>query len=301
MKIKHGTIQQFSQGVHLVGATKNKLDHLTVTQTHRGIELENASNANKIEHNKAIAQLRRDPSRRLGREQGRPQRRVLEHRVGDRPDHRQRQQQGRAQQGARQRDLGHHAGRVEQQHLPAQQAREERHCGLRAVQLDRPPLRAQRPEAEPHRHRAVQRRRELHHRQQDPEEHARRDPQLHRARRATSSRRTTRTGTAPTASTSSTPVTRSRRITPTRTRTSASSPRRGTSTAAATTRRRTATRRSAWASPATDARLSRQRSGEGPSPQRALPGMTGNERKLSQSQPHAGQASPPCASRGSSQ
>ncbi len=55
VKIEHGTIQQFSQGVHLVGATNNKLDHLTVTQTHRGIELENASNANKVEHNKAVA------------------------------------------------------------------------------------------------------------------------------------------------------------------------------------------------------------------------------------------------------
>ena len=52
VKITHGTIQQFQQGVHLVGATGNKLDHLTVIQTFRGIELEAASNANKIEHNK---------------------------------------------------------------------------------------------------------------------------------------------------------------------------------------------------------------------------------------------------------
>src|SRR3954468_18051685 len=52
VKIAHGTIQQFSQGVHLIGATNNKLDHLTLTQTHRGIEVETSSNANKIEHDK---------------------------------------------------------------------------------------------------------------------------------------------------------------------------------------------------------------------------------------------------------
>src|SRR5215218_3651704 len=52
MKIDHGTIQQFTQGIHLVGATKNKVDHVTVTQTLRGIEVQAASNENKIEHNK---------------------------------------------------------------------------------------------------------------------------------------------------------------------------------------------------------------------------------------------------------
>jgi parallel beta-helix repeat protein len=52
VKIEHGTIQQFTQGVHLIGATKNKVDHLTVIQTFRGIEVETSSNDNKIEHNK---------------------------------------------------------------------------------------------------------------------------------------------------------------------------------------------------------------------------------------------------------
>jgi len=52
VKIVHGTIQQFTQGIHLVGATKNKVDHVTVTQTLRGIEVQAASNENKIEHNK---------------------------------------------------------------------------------------------------------------------------------------------------------------------------------------------------------------------------------------------------------
>jgi parallel beta-helix repeat protein len=52
VKITHGTIQQFQQGVHLVGATKNKLEHLTVMQTFRGIELETSSNDNQVKHNK---------------------------------------------------------------------------------------------------------------------------------------------------------------------------------------------------------------------------------------------------------
>jgi parallel beta-helix repeat protein len=52
VKIKHGTIQQFAQGVHLVGATKNKVEHLTVMQTNIGIALRTLSNENKISHNK---------------------------------------------------------------------------------------------------------------------------------------------------------------------------------------------------------------------------------------------------------
>lgn len=52
VKITHGTIQQFTQGVHLVGATKNKIEHLTVIQTFRGIELETSSNENQVKHNK---------------------------------------------------------------------------------------------------------------------------------------------------------------------------------------------------------------------------------------------------------
>lgn len=52
VKISHGTIQQFTQGVRLVGATKNKIEHLTVIQTLRGIEVQTSSNDNKISHNK---------------------------------------------------------------------------------------------------------------------------------------------------------------------------------------------------------------------------------------------------------
>jgi parallel beta-helix repeat protein len=52
VKIKHGRIQQFSQGVRLVGATQNKVEHLTVLQTTRGIVLQTLSNDNKIAHNK---------------------------------------------------------------------------------------------------------------------------------------------------------------------------------------------------------------------------------------------------------
>jgi parallel beta-helix repeat protein len=55
VKISHGTIQQFTQGVNLVGATKNKLEHLTVIQTFRGIEVQASSNDNKISHNKVSA------------------------------------------------------------------------------------------------------------------------------------------------------------------------------------------------------------------------------------------------------
>jgi parallel beta-helix repeat protein len=55
VRIEHGTIQQFQQGVHLVGATGNKLKKLRITETFRGIELETASDANKIEHNRVWA------------------------------------------------------------------------------------------------------------------------------------------------------------------------------------------------------------------------------------------------------
>jgi parallel beta-helix repeat protein len=53
--IEHGTIQQFAQGVNFVGVTNSKVEHLQVTQTHRGIELQTASNGNRIEHNKVTA------------------------------------------------------------------------------------------------------------------------------------------------------------------------------------------------------------------------------------------------------
>ncbi len=52
VKISHGTIQEFNQGVHLIGATKNKVEHLTVIHTFRGIELETSSNDNHVKHNK---------------------------------------------------------------------------------------------------------------------------------------------------------------------------------------------------------------------------------------------------------
>jgi parallel beta-helix repeat protein len=55
VKIDHGTIQQFAQGVHLVGATKNKVEHLTVQHTTRGIALQTSSNDNKVSHNKVSA------------------------------------------------------------------------------------------------------------------------------------------------------------------------------------------------------------------------------------------------------
>jgi parallel beta-helix repeat protein len=52
--IRHGTIQQFRQGVHLVNATRNKLDLLAVQQTFRGIEL-GASDHTTIAHNRVSA------------------------------------------------------------------------------------------------------------------------------------------------------------------------------------------------------------------------------------------------------
>jgi parallel beta-helix repeat protein len=55
VKISHGTIQQFFHGVHLVGATKNKVEHLTVLQTSVGIALDTVSNDNKVAHNKVSA------------------------------------------------------------------------------------------------------------------------------------------------------------------------------------------------------------------------------------------------------
>jgi parallel beta-helix repeat protein len=52
--IRHGTIQQFRQGVHLVNASGNKLDGLVVQQTFRGIELGSSDHA-KIVHNRVSA------------------------------------------------------------------------------------------------------------------------------------------------------------------------------------------------------------------------------------------------------
>ena len=50
VKITHGTIQQFHQGVQLIGATHNKLEHLKVTGNFDGIHL-SGSDTNKIAHN----------------------------------------------------------------------------------------------------------------------------------------------------------------------------------------------------------------------------------------------------------
>ena len=50
VKIVHGTIQQFHQGVQLIGATNNKLEHLKVTGNSDGIHL-SGSDTNKIAHN----------------------------------------------------------------------------------------------------------------------------------------------------------------------------------------------------------------------------------------------------------
>jgi large repetitive protein len=53
VKIEHGTVQEFGNGVLLLNATGNKVAHLTVahnTAGHRGIQLIGSS-ANKIEHN----------------------------------------------------------------------------------------------------------------------------------------------------------------------------------------------------------------------------------------------------------
>jgi parallel beta-helix repeat protein len=52
--VRHGTIQQFQQGVHLVNASANRLQRLVVRQTFRGIEL-GASDHTKIGHNKVSA------------------------------------------------------------------------------------------------------------------------------------------------------------------------------------------------------------------------------------------------------
>src|SRR6266550_1203166 len=52
--IRHGTIQQFQQGVQLVNASGNTLSRLTVQQTFRGIELGSSDHA-KIDHNRVTA------------------------------------------------------------------------------------------------------------------------------------------------------------------------------------------------------------------------------------------------------
>jgi parallel beta-helix repeat protein len=52
--IRHGTIQQFQQGVHLVSASKNKLELLRVRQTFRGIELGSSDHV-RIVHNTVSA------------------------------------------------------------------------------------------------------------------------------------------------------------------------------------------------------------------------------------------------------
>ncbi len=52
--IRHGTIQQFQQGVNLVNASGNRLERLTVQQTFRGIEL-GSSDHTKIAHNRVNA------------------------------------------------------------------------------------------------------------------------------------------------------------------------------------------------------------------------------------------------------
>jgi parallel beta-helix repeat protein len=52
--IRHGTIQQFQQGVHLVNASGNLLAGLKVQQTFRGIEL-GSSDHTRIVHNRVTA------------------------------------------------------------------------------------------------------------------------------------------------------------------------------------------------------------------------------------------------------
>lgn len=52
--IRHGTIQQFQQGVQLVDASRNTLRRITVQQTFRGIEL-GTSDHTKIDHNRVTA------------------------------------------------------------------------------------------------------------------------------------------------------------------------------------------------------------------------------------------------------
>lgn len=48
--VKHGTVQQFFNGLELLGADNNKLDHLTVTQNTLDAIRLTASNGNKVEH-----------------------------------------------------------------------------------------------------------------------------------------------------------------------------------------------------------------------------------------------------------
>jgi parallel beta-helix repeat protein len=52
--IRHGTIQQFQQGVELADASRNTLRRLTVQQTFRGIEL-GTSDHTRIDHNRVTA------------------------------------------------------------------------------------------------------------------------------------------------------------------------------------------------------------------------------------------------------
>jgi parallel beta-helix repeat protein len=52
--IRQGTIQQFQQGVHLIDASRNRLERLDVHQTFRGIQLESSDHA-KIRHNRVSA------------------------------------------------------------------------------------------------------------------------------------------------------------------------------------------------------------------------------------------------------
>lgn len=52
--IRHGTIQQFQQGVNLANASRNRLEGLRVQQTFRGIEL-GTSDHTKIVHNRVSA------------------------------------------------------------------------------------------------------------------------------------------------------------------------------------------------------------------------------------------------------
>jgi parallel beta-helix repeat protein len=54
VKIVHGTLQQFGNGVELLGADNNKLSHLKVTQNHDGIRL-SGSNSNKLDHDAAFS------------------------------------------------------------------------------------------------------------------------------------------------------------------------------------------------------------------------------------------------------
>ena len=53
VKIEHGTVQQFGNGVELIGADNNKLSLLEVTQNHDGIRL-SGSNLNRVDHDAAF-------------------------------------------------------------------------------------------------------------------------------------------------------------------------------------------------------------------------------------------------------